>query len=369
MKIQNVEIARSEDGTSSTGSISAELMMDAPMGDPELEQSLKSLTVALTEVDVQLQEKTTECEALLATVSALSAALKESDQRFEEKALECEKLEMKLQMVTFLERGDIALVPPRLPGTTPSEQAEQSPAEDESKKETSKKKAAVTKKTTATALKGKSVRPKKPVSPEVDKKVTQVTVDAPPSGPVSVDTPPLGPVSVDDEHVDATDDDGYVGSGPRQAHFYKVIAERDKALSTVKKLTKELKHSKAKVKDLKSRVEKSTALVEISYDDESKEDCTPTVRIKSPSERSKGISWLRKSGRSERKSLASAEGGSDSFVTVVTDDEMLPERWNSKDIKSEQNYLDAIASTDADRAGGGFDKIRRSEVESIRFQL
>lgn len=363
MKIKNVEISRSEDGTSSTGSTgSSDLQLDTPivMGDPELEQSIKTLSVALTDVHGQLQDKTTECEALLATVAALSEALKESDRLLETKSLECERLELKLQMVTFVERGELPDPPGASDDIREDVDNDELPltAADGPPKPESTPKAKVTPvppPKTSTESSGNRITPGSSARPK--KLVEKKSPVEPPAGPVSVDEDP------DD---DAT---SVVGGGPRQAHFYKVIAERDKALSSVKKLTKELKHAKAKVKELKGRVDRSTALVEISYDEDDKSSKSEvSTQQRKPN---KSVSWLRKNGRSVRGKSNGEETNNEveTFADFISDEEMLPERWNSKEKRSEEDYLKAIASSDADRAGGIARGSKNGSVESIRFQL
>jgi hypothetical protein len=176
------------------------------------------------------------------------------------------------------------------------------------------------------------------------------------------------------------------------------MLERDKALSSAKKLKKELSHAKGKVKELQAKLDKSKLLVEISYRQEEekkqrkphqhsavpvksappeqapprkKKDTQVLESSSSPSSLSTSSStievsrkamtrqWLRKAGVSVRKKEVD---GDEPFQTLVTDDEKLSSKWHNKfqGSKTEAAYLDAIAGNDADRAGGH---------ESIRFQL
>jgi hypothetical protein len=56
---------------------------------------------------------------------------------------------------------------------------------------------------------------------------------------------------------------------PCQANFYQIILERDIAQANVRRLTRELKNAKSEMRSMKSRLDVSTALVEISYSEPS----------------------------------------------------------------------------------------------------
>lgn len=353
---------------------------------------------------MELRYRTSENEALLATASSLSDALQESDRLLQDKSLECERLKLKLQMVTFVERNDESCTS-LLDGSdhdpdgvrhgfwTSSEEIELNDSIQSAdllgKVESS----------TATNTSTLSNKPKKKKSTgTTHKERPGQTVEEPSSKSTDTDKNHgaavrvhySGPVSVDDFDEDSPE------IGPRQAHFYNVLLERDKALSSAKKLKKELSHAKGKVKELQAKLDKSKLLVEISYrQEEEKKQRKPyqhsAVPVKSaPSEQApprkkdtqvpesssspsastssstievsrKAMTrqWLRKAGVSVRKKEVD---GDEPFQTLVTDDEKLSSKWHNKfqGSKTEAAYLDAIAGNDADRAGGH---------ESIRFQL
>jgi hypothetical protein len=402
MKIKSVDIQphhhHPEDGTNSTSSIE-----DAPPID--YENTVTSLTQALTELHMELRYRTSENEALLATASSLSDSLKESDRLLQDKSLECEHLQLKLQMVTFIERNDESLTslldgsdhdPDVLHDSWTSEIEESIPA-DMGKAESS----------TANATMSNKPRKKKSSSSTTNKENLSTSSEKPSksvnaaSGSDSnkknhsavVKVSSMGPVSVDDFDESSPD------IGPRQAHFYNVMLERDKALSSAKKLKKELSYAKGKAKELQAKLDKSNLLVEISYEhqeEEKKKQRKPQLSLpdkltpsepalsrrsdtqepeSSSSSPSSSLSpssvteqqsrkamtrqWLRKAGVSARKKEMD---GDNSFQTLVTDDEKLSSKWHNKfqGSKNEAAYLDAITGNDADRAGGH---------EFIRFQL
>jgi hypothetical protein len=399
MKIKSVELQphhhHPEDGTSSTYSIE-----DPPPVD--YENTVTSLTQALTELHMELRYRTSENEALLATASSLSDSLQESDRLLQDKSLECEQLKLKLQMVTFVERKDESLTS-LLDGsdhdhpdvlhdswTSEIEPHESIPAElgkaesvnaTMSNKPRKKKSSSST--TNKESLPTSSEKPSKSVNEDDSNNKNHSAV---------VRVHSSGPVSVDDFDENSPD------IGPRQAHFYNVMLERDKALSSAKKLKKELGYAKGKVKELQAKLDKSNLLVEISYEhqeEEKKKQRKPQLGLpdkstatepalsrrsdtKEPESSSSSPSsslspsiteqqsrkamtrqWLRKAGVSARKKEVD---GDNSFETLVTDDEKLSSKWHNKyqGSKNEAAYLDAIAGNDADRAGGH---------EFIRFQL
>jgi hypothetical protein len=374
MKIKSLDVQAQqhvlEDGTSSSSSIE-----DPPV---DYEKTVESLTQALTELHMELRYRTSENEALLATASSLSEALKESDRTAQEKSLECERLQLKLQMVTFIERNDESYKSLDLSDHDPDrlhhswsgeiELNETIPFTDTGKVEPSgvPNKSKARKKKSHTdedrALSGKAqTSPHLCLAPASEKNHIPTTK-----------IPYTGPVSVDDF------DESSPEIGPRQAHFYNVMLERDRALSAAKKLKKELTYCKGKVKELQAKLDKSTLLVELSYRHEelqkkkqrkslsapekpSPPESAPAKKLPEslpslePSKKAMTRKWLRTAVLSARKK----EGGDEPFITVVTDDEKLSLKWNQGS-KNEAAYLDAIRGNDADRAGGH---------ESIRFQL
>lgn len=393
MKIRSVEVHapphhHPEDGTSSTYSIE-----EAPV---DYERTIASLTQALTELQRELRDRTAENEALLATASSLSDSLQQSDQLLQDKSLECEQLSFKLQMVTFVERKDVSgrslldsndqELDADLTNETGRSLVDLNDEDSVGSHSTSG--AASSSSNTKSTHKKKSkhrVRHQEGKNHDKDRDTTKTPSSATPSISLS------GPVSVDDF------DESSPEIGPRQAHFYNIMLERDRALNAAKKFKKELKESKHKVKELQGKLDRSNLLVEISYHHEEQQkkknqgraqqhqeltsmvqstDVGPTPSSgnhsilthtpleapekTSPSKRSLTRKWLRKNGTSARKHKE--DNNNSPFQTLVTDEEKLPSKWNNtlQSSKNESAYLDAIAANDADRAGGH---------DHVRFQL
>lgn len=435
MKIRSVEVPH-EDGTESIGSDtldSSQIGMPHPNATQQYEKTIGSFAAAMTELHTELRDKTVECEALYETARSLSHALRESDDLLQEKTLECERLLLKLQMVTFVELSD---EPDHL--SFLEEQYYEQRQEDEEVYTIPKRPAAILdhvslkhggKKATSSKQpkpeamqerkSGVKKEPKGKRANELDVVSERVvhfdTMDEANSKDASVGSAvsalrwsssnsaasrgaaAAGPVCVDDceeaeceavhEPTKTTEVGAKLSVGPRQAHFYHVILERDMAVQTNRKLTRELKYTRTKVRDLKAKLDRSTTLVELSYDEDagkqpkqphqhqprkslfatspvvvatskvesSKDDDTvkPIPSNDKAANRSTSLAWLRKHG----KSVRIQNNNSKECVTFISEDEMLNSNWNKTDEKtasaaSEQEYLNAFLSDDADRAGG-----------------
>lgn len=317
----------------------------------QYQQTVASLSAALTELNIELRDKTNECEALYDTANELSKALQESDRVLTEKSLECEKLQLKLSMTSFLEVGQepdlefLYTLPEREP---PKQQHQQQRAAAATH---SKSKPSPHTNIVLDDLSGK-ITPNVPVKPIVTdiqvpskKKATPEDVmpkkhHPPHSSAAAAATfkQPTAPICVDD--VQECDD---CPESIRQAHFYNVILERDRAQHVVQKLSKEVKYLKQKTKDYKTRLEKSHKMVEVSYNHTTSKPRRQrdTVTL----EKRPSVSWLRKHGQSVRS-------GS-SLKKKSHKDKDQPQVNNNKEEDSDTHYMDAIAgTTDADKAGG-----------------
>jgi len=271
------------------------------------DNAVTSLSIALKELHTELRDKTAECEAMYETASALSAALQESERLLEAKTLECERLNLKLEMVTFREvddedddddtnstnmlyhDGDDDRRTTARTSTRRStirdivEEAEEMLARshpdfsETAKAAERKANREVQKKKVAAAVIASQPKPKD------DDDSMVMDEDVMPSdeshAAVAASHPHPGPVSVDDDFDPDDNETAEAHSysnvvtipqptndtGPLQAHFYQVIQERDRALQTVKKLSKEVKHARVKNKELKAKLDRSTTLNELAY--------------------------------------------------------------------------------------------------------
>ena len=191
---------------------------------------------------------------------------------------------------------------------------------------------------------------------------------------------------------------------PSQANFYQIILERDIAQANAKKFSKELKQVKSEIRQLKSRLDLSTALVEISYAGSSDAGSTDTDEHeeefieKEQRQQSQGIrstlslvsrrsrksvirrsGWVRNRYRSAQpvtyrresteyidNATQSAKDFGDTKSTVDTE-ELVPSclhlenvaehpddaSWIDEDDDSVREYMKALtSSSDADKAGG-----------------
>lgn len=429
MKIRSVEIPL-EDETDSTGSDTLLDMQNPSLTTAEqYEKTIATFAAAMTELHADLRDKTTECEALYETAHNLSNALQESDSMLQEKTLECERLQLKLQMVTFAEPTD----DPPLSFLEEQYYEERESSLDEEEdfaiprrpaaildhlpaKHGGTKKNSIGKPKPENKIVTKGKKKNKPdfTTERVDVDfleelatkdyatsiVNARTVSAP-SAPKFAEKKSAGPVCVDDvneigelsgEAIKEKEEAAAAFfAGPRQAHFYHIILERDMAVQTAKKLTRELKFSRSKVRELKSKLDRSTTLVELSYKDGKqqeprKQNQEPRKQLQLPRKplpnlaaktdqrkpaaktdkagdgeleqiasvrQRSGLHWLRKHGMSVRNH-------SSECIKFISEDEMMNTKWNSTDDKaasafSEQEYIKAMLSSnsdDADRAGG-----------------
>lgn len=191
---------------------------------------------------------------------------------------------------------------------------------------------------------------------------------------------------------------------PSQANFYQIILERDIAQANAKKFSKELKQVKSEIRQLKSRLDLSTALVEISYAGSTDAGSTDTDEHeqefieKEQRQQSQGIrstlslvsrrsrksvirrsGWVRNRYRSAQpvtyrresteyidNATQSAKDFGDTKSTVDTE-ELVPSclhlenvvehpddaSWIDEDDDSVREYMKALtSSSDADKAGG-----------------
>jgi hypothetical protein len=440
MRILSVEVRHEGDGSESTGSDTVDSTLlgqshnSFQMGSPstqkqqeQYENTMGSLAAAMTELHTELRDRTKECEALYETAHNLSHALQESDRLLQEKTLECERLLLKLQMVTFVDCSDE-------PDDSLSFLEESFYDQKETEEDyTIPERPAAILDHIATKYGGKKVltRPK----PETFKRRSKGV--NPHAEAMAQRRGTSSPVCVDDTSDDDTastssssssesseahlpllalpaDPNTVRSATTRQAHFYHVITERDMALQTNKKMARELKYNRTKIRELKAKLEKTTALVELSYESSSesrekpvdqspvkkrkpqqepqqlvskekayslqqlkpKEALRPRpVKVSPPKQlsprlsassldeegaekmatlRRRNIPWLRKNGVSVRQSVSDTE----TVATFISEDEMISSHWNKTDHKLvvaalEENYLRALSSDDADRAGGG----------------
>jgi hypothetical protein len=462
MKIKTVKvpIVEHHDGTESTGSDTCDSsgnmhVQDGSAGNltPAVDVSLSPTKIAhyektigmfaaaMTELQMELRDKTNECEALYETAHSLSQALQESDRLLQNKTIECERLSLKIQMVTFVELND---------DDDPFEYSQDIVDFDSSNFCDSDNYYAIPQRPAAILdqmplirrFPGSSTR--LPV-PNATKLKTKYMKERDPqngfkgvlggensaarnscfsSGPVCVDDCAdddetvysaiienseiaaikiKNPVCVDDASVVDDDcrqtltrtiNDGSVQVmiGPSQAHFYRVILERDMAKQANSKLTRDLRYTRSKLRELKSKLDRSKLLLELTYDsikcikhkEVQRPSATPNSRKTTKVCRSdvdkeskvteihevnasssalvRSLPWRRNYGigatpginRDKPYHLKSTE-----CVSFISGDEMLSKNWNNTTAlalaaASTEKYMSVFFTPedDADRAGG-----------------
>jgi hypothetical protein len=457
MKIQKIIVPNSTDGDGGTESVSSEehlgygsassglSLSSSHLQCPDFDTTVNHFAVAMNELHRELRDKIVECEAMYETAWALSEALKESDRLLQEKTLECERLQLKLQMVTFIEVDDDPLDFLKDDGTCASAsrssllndfeddcevdecKAPRRPGallDDIDLKKRSKSDGAVLKdkmhvmdlkkkashapcKSAAGKLPPPNVETisehevydtiwKNPENPNVkiSDKMLETAFDVPPvtsaEDPVNgsiftkIDEPsPLllkkGPVCVD-ERVSEEKKDDFPSSGPRQVHFYNIILERDRALQSAKRYARELRNAQKKIKDLSKKLECSTALNELTYDEKEAKrkvlfikridtvDTGSTKKVDanlkkdeqdtgdSPRASIRVLPWRRNNTSSSQSKITN-----DELLNFVEEAEMSVSESIAKQAIAERKYLKAIAkahgNSDADRAAGGAGQI------------
>jgi hypothetical protein len=457
IKIRKIIVPNGTDGDGGTESVSSEEHMgygsassglslsSSHLQCPDFDTTVNHFAVAMNELHRELRDKIVECEAMYETAWALSEALKESDRLLQDKTLECERLQLKLQMVTFIEADDDPLDFLKDDGTCASasraslmNDVEEDGEGDEFKvprrpgallddidlKKRSKSDGAKQRdkmhvkdfKKKASHASNKIATGKSPVpnvetisedevfdtiwkTPEnlndaTTDKMSEPTKGIPTSTPtkdpidgsiftkVEEQTPSLvnkGPVCVDECVAEEKKDD-FPSSGPRQVHFYNIILERDRALQSAKRYSRELRNAQKKIKDLSKKLECSTALNELTYDEKEAKrkglfiktkdnvDAGPITKVEaclkkdeqdscgSPRASIRVLPWRRNNMSNSQSKITN-----DELLNFVEEAEMSVSESIAKQAIAERKYLKAIAkahgNSDADRAAGGADQI------------
>jgi len=300
----SVRELRSSTCSSSTSTVAAGTQEEVEI----LQTTVTALTQSLRELNDELRVRSTECDALRETVSALSKALSESERHSDELALRCEHLDLKLQGVTFCDKKQIV---PEVSHTSAasgtktnkkkkhasgkkgqrllktlslSEDSdydyddedddegttdEESDSEDTPSKRLRRKmkglKGATTGSpvdsvTTTTNVAGKTGNEAKNETGMATALTNGTGAQQSQQGtPPAVGSLPGDPAPILNTAVTPL-------SGPGQAAFYNVILERDQARRHSDRLQQELNVKREQVKRLKAKLNKSTALIELSYD-------------------------------------------------------------------------------------------------------
>ena len=452
MKIKTVELPTVEhpDGTESSSSDAGEYSVASirsPAGNAgklnhgvdarltpsmisQYEETMGMLAAAMTELQMELRDKTNECEALYETAHSLSQALQESDRLLQNKTLECERLSLKLQMVSFCELNDEDSL-----GIIGDEFFDFDSADTHQNEEyftIPQRPAAILdqlphiqRRPEGSVCRSNAVKPKpEPSRPPCPKNSSEDAFGSDNSTNDSVGVN-SGPVCVDDcddeddahcenkecsEAVDEkrvsrdscqqsrtrTNQNGNVqiSIGPSQAHFYHVILERDMAKQTNAKLSRDLRYTRGKLRELKTKLDQSTSLLELAYDNNRKngkcrdvqkphtvsvsektskacksiEDVDSMSKVSgesytSASARASLLPWRRNHGIGSTSGLRRTKQDHlniTEYVSYISDEEMLSKNWNNTSAKAmdaaaTEKYLKVMLTPedDADRAGGG----------------
>lgn len=272
-----------------------------------LEDTIDGLTNALTEVQAELRDQTARSEVLKNTVVAVSRALKIAEEGRYKAELETERLSLQVSSLSFVELR-LSEDPSETSSDVDVVELGEKPTKESREKNSSKKGKRVTKKKTKRAKKTPS--PKRKREANVDAVVGyrdplsdednlfsdfdhieegadawyQKTVDIMgEAGNQEGDVVEAEEVSerrvwegvgqCQDHAVSPRTPAPALGEAnseqdsPSQAAFYHVLRERDVAQAQARKLQSDLAKRDALVQDLRQRLSKSVALVELSYND------------------------------------------------------------------------------------------------------
>jgi hypothetical protein len=342
MKIKNVDIPILErhDGTESSGSDTCDSSQNldvtagklnhgvdvslTPAMVAQYEKTMGMFAAAMTELQMELRDKTNECEALYETARSLSQALQESDLLLQNKTLECERLSLKLQMVTFFELNDdsdpfgysredivdfysaeiydsdeyyavpqrpaaiLNQMPPILrssEGFTRRSSLMKPKAELEQERHS--------RNASMNFLSGESKMSASPSTSfgpvcvddceddDDNVSATSESVSIKSSYPVCVDDDSVAPEDKCRQTFIRNQSDGgtQVMIGPSQAHFYHIILERDMAKQTNSKLTRDLRYARSKLREFKAKLDKSKSLLELAYDSGKGNICRESQKV------------------------------------------------------------------------------------------
>lgn len=363
-------------------------------------QAMAALTSALHDLQADFRNKTAECEALQDTVNSLSAILKSLDEELTERKMTVERLHLKLAAVTFVERGDARWMEDQEDEDLESEVAPDgkgSRGKNSSFGASARNRAAAKKNQKKAPSRSGGSRKKSssrshivedPVVREHLERFEDAQYSSDSGSPVSedsdTDTTASNSTSSDDggevkestslegENSSKEADSDSVGltsmTTPGQAAFYQVIFERDLAQKKAKNLAKELHNSRTENQNLKKRLNKSTALVELAYAG-SYEDTSTQQRRHSTSaaqhalvqNKAMSSSALHTNTANNKHSMMSTllRGAVTHQMAAQKALEAAPvpapessQQARSKDDLDLRQYLDSMAADAADKAAG-----------------
>lgn len=267
------------------------LLMDKNAECDNLREAVAALTSALGEMNEELRAKTSECDALQGTVATLSSSLQESDQQLNELSLHCEQLELKLQAVTFIDKKEDAenrKGKKKKPKNNRRKRPIQFKDDDDEdlpddELEDDLVNSFMSSDDTGSILKPISISSSSSNEyPGVDQNQPSTASTPSTSSPQKTPQNPPPPAPA----MPQTQQQPNLGSAPCQAAFYRVISERDAARREAEKLAREVRARREQVRKLKARLNKSTALIELSYgddvDDRNDSHTSPMKWLKKP---------------------------------------------------------------------------------------
>lgn len=387
----------------------------------ELQQALHTMTQALQELHWEVRDKSSECEALQQTSMALSDALRESERNLHVAQCLNEHLEFKLSAVgCFFDPGDPAVHDTatteryRTPAGSGTRQHQHLNQRDggsahrgnpssshhyfkwrdealgdwEDDLDFGDERRAVpavpnddfSPNASLPHADATSVPASDPQSSDAIETVTASTATAavasrddgssPTEGSLSSDaTSPLAPPSDTAAH-DALPDGAApprsigapseLSPAPCQAAFYQVILERDQARRDAERLYKEVKARREQVRTLRGKLNKSTALVELSYD----RDDDVSNNDRESSSHLRPLKWLKNTANSNpssrRQSATKSENAAEPKVQSASELPAYTPKLHAH-LPSLDKYVDMMVNNDADKAAGS---VRDSSVSS-----
>jgi hypothetical protein len=221
-----------------------------------LKFALSSLSSVVREMNDEVRAKTIECDALHQTVTILSSSLRESDRQLQETAVHCEKLDMKLQAVCFLDRQE----------HRPEEEEEDGEIVcSKSVSSDGRKSKKSSKRNLQQRISVDDVVVLLAKDAALEERDENANTDDSSSEDADADTAAADNAPATSKTAKVVSTDAPCLTGPGQAAFYRVIYERDQATRELDRLTHEVQRRREQVQFFKEKLNKSNALIELSY--------------------------------------------------------------------------------------------------------
>jgi hypothetical protein len=234
------------------------------------QETVQALTDALIELQMELRDRCHECEVLRATVETLSSELRTSDSSLEEAELRAEKLDFRLQAVSYCYQSD-----------KQSKEGQQLLATDKESKKSKKKGKYFKREKSERKSKAEKKKDKKHKTSK-SKAEREQPAEAECRDDINSEPRPESEAEPDPEPEPEVS-----STSSRQAAFQSALWERDQAQAHARELADLLEESQLQRQTLTKQLDRMTALVELTYQDEStsEEELDTNTNVK------RGFKW------------------------------------------------------------------------------